>query len=375
MSSAETSQGMMLDNNEEEDPKGTTAIAFFNKDGVIAAAESRESNEWVSETKRKIDWSPNISDKANKANYITKKILSISVGSRFQCNKMNVHLNKELEHYKKSGQEIAVSYVSDIIYKYLLTCRFRSKSFGTLIAGHDETKGFQVHRLFIKDNVVVREMDKEIGSLGSGSAYANDILVHGYDFNLSMPDGIKFAIKTVLNGSFFDKSSGGTIHAFHVSNERCFVMEPCQALNAYRDNFEHYDPGRMLFLIYNVMDTSLLSSDHFINLFRSEGDILAAHRVDERISHNFQFFLHRLVFTSREEARKVLSCSKVKMYHVKDSDPPIFTHFPYQVILDGVENIGKVTMRIGEASKETVDYMLNNCPIKNAAARHFQNRC
>lgn len=364
----------MLDINiDEKDAllKGTTAVAFFINDGIIVAVDSRTSNEWVLQTKRKEDWKPTIRDTANKVTHLSKKIIAISVGASKDCTKMFVHIHKQLAPLKETDDEIELSHVADIIYNYLVELRTQNKGFGTLIAGHDEKMGFQIYRILIDGDIVIKENDKMIASLGSGSGFANHILVHGYDFNMSKDDAQELAIKAIMNSSFFEKNTGGPIHTFLVTKEKCLNTNPCEVLNAYLDNFEHYDQRRMLFLMCRMEKTILVSSDHILNLFRLDADILVAHRVDERASNGTAFFLHRLVFTSEEEAMKALN--KMHKHGLQTSHPTILSHFPYRVILDGGKDIGQVPLFVGEVSKEVLEFIINNCPISHQSSS-FQTK-
>lgn len=360
----------MLDINiDEKDPllKGTTAVAFCINDGIIVAVDSRSSNEWVPQTKRKKGWKPKTIDLANKVTHLSKKIIAISVGASTDCEEMFIRIHEQLEPLKETDDEIEVSHVADIIYNYLVELRTQNKGFGTLIAGHDEKKGFQIYRILIDGETVIKENDKMISSLGSGSGFANHVLVHGYDFNMSKDDARELVIKAIMNSSFFEKNTGGTIHTFLVTEEACIDINPCEVLNAYLDNFEHYDRRRMLFLMCKMEKTILISSDDFINLFRLDADILVAHRVDERASNGIAFFLHRLVFTSADEAMKVLNSPKMHKHGLQTSHS-ILLHFPYRVILDRGEDIGKVPLFVGEVSEEVLEFIINNCPISHQSS-------
>ncbi|KAK9936081.1 hypothetical protein M0R45_012943 [Rubus argutus] len=315
----------MLDINiDEKDPllKGTTAVAFCINDGIIVAVDSRSSNEWVPQTKRKKGWKPKTIDLANKVTHLSKKIIAISVGASTDCEEMFIRIHEQ---------------------------------------------GFQIYRILIDGETVIKENDKMISSLGSGSGFANHVLVHGYDFNMSKDDARELVIKAIMNSSFFEKNTGGTIHTFLVTEEACIDINPCEVLNAYLDNFEHYDRRRMLFLMCKMEKTILISSDDFINLFRLDADILVAHRVDERASNGIAFFLHRLVFTSADEAMKVLNSPKMHKHGLQTSHS-ILLHFPYRVILDRGEDIGKVPLFVGEVSEEVLEFIINNCPISHQSS-------
>lgn len=124
--------------------------------------------------------------------------------------------------------------------------------------------------------------------MGSGFGYANDKLVHGYDFNCLTVMLTNWQ-KTVLNDSFYDKT---VVELYPIFSWAKRIVMPHEILNVYL-NFKHNDLRRILFLIYKVNRTLFISSDHIINLLSVDADILVTYRIDERESDDIVFFFRR----------------------------------------------------------------------------------
>ncbi|KAL6200986.1 hypothetical protein ACLB2K_024701 [Fragaria x ananassa] len=218
-------------------------------------------------------------------------------------------------------------------------------------------KGLQIFRVYIVEKEVKNEQIYMFASFGTGSPYANQLMVHGYNFNFSDDAAKNFAQKIVFNASFYDKNTDGNLHYFEVTEQGWDEEEQVHALETYSSFYEQYDENSTLFLVHNAKE--VVPTDDLVALFRPHGDIIIGHVVDHRVtSTNKGFYFHRLVFVSKEEAEKVLTHMENSLRDDIYNKSLILSQFTYQL------NWKNESLFVQKASRQLLDYIIHNSTMK-----------
>jgi 20S proteasome subunit beta 5 len=72
--------------------------------------------------------------------------------------------------------------------------------------------------LYYVDNDGTR-VKGDLFSVGSGSTFAYGVLDSGYDFDLSVPDALELAKRSIYHATFRDAYSGGSVNLYHVQRD------------------------------------------------------------------------------------------------------------------------------------------------------------
>ncbi|KAM5559448.1 hypothetical protein ABKV19_020881 [Rosa sericea] len=322
--------------------KGTTALAFFHKEGIVVAVDSRASNE-EDGLEKELD----IVDDEVKMHPISLKIISLLVGGRNDCRVLGFHIQKKFPYWDEyAGKEPRVSDVAETIHKYLNGLRGENKRFGILVAGWDAEGHDQIYRLFIRDDVVVKQKvtSSRFGVLGSGHVYAATSLKNEnrYNYDMSTDDGTKLALEALFNATVHDRFSGGLLRVFHVDKfgwRPETVQDPLEAYSIY---YEHYEEEKTLFLVVSSPSKiPPIPAQKLIRHFWQKGiTVTAAHCVAHRVLkeqhcvangvlEEQRLSFHRLIFNSGVEASNAYALTATH----GETDSQLVEKFPNQLLL------------------------------------------
>ncbi|KAL6212939.1 hypothetical protein ACLB2K_018154 [Fragaria x ananassa] len=225
----------------------------------------------------------------------------------------------------------------------------KDKAFWVLLAGWDAEDGLQLYRIFTKDGRVTNKTHS-LGSavLGSGSKYAQSIINFRYQHGKSTEDEVaEIALEALFNSTFFDKFAGGILRRYKIVPNQAIITMPDV------DSFDVPNPvvrslwdcgyytlqeyqSRILFLVYSTTRFQQpIYTDQLINHFRKYGGkeevkAVAAHLVVKKQD----FYFHRVVFKSEEDAVKVWNYVKKNSQTPHQDTFDLLRYFPYQLVLE-----------------------------------------
>ncbi|KAL6200973.1 hypothetical protein ACLB2K_024688 [Fragaria x ananassa] len=324
---------------------GTTALAFFTKDGqIVVAVDSRASNEVDNDDPH--GRALKIVDNEVKTHRISGNIVAVQVGNRNDCEQLMDHIDQIFPYYLVEGDvEPRVSDVAETAYEYLKGFRGQNKGFGILLAGWDAEGDNQIYRLFIADDHVVKqEVSSLFGVLGSGHFHAATVLKDMFSC-----DDIELALKALFRATFFDKASGGFLRVFIVGERGVRPQPLLDPLEAYSRYYELYDGEKTLFLlVVSSPAMPVVPARKLVKHFREENiTVLAAHCVAHRQWGQHHLSFHRLVFSSRAGASTAYTLATAHY----DTDPQlIISEFPKRLLLTTVDS--SVKLYLSRSSKD-----------------------
>ncbi|KAL6215908.1 hypothetical protein ACLB2K_015334 [Fragaria x ananassa] len=334
----------------EGETKGTTLLGLLYEvegqpKGLLVAADSRSS------TEKRLDKPLKIKNDEVKMFEISSSIIAVMSGTAIDClNMCRSVRSKCITEFKKNGDSVvyALRQMSDHLRGLPENIK-NDKAFGVLLAGWDAEDGLQLYRIFTQDGRVTNKTHS-LGSvvLGSVSKYAQSIINFRYQHGKSTEDEVaKIALEALFNSTFFDKFTGGILRRYKiVPNEAIITMPdvdpfdvPNPVVSSLLDcgyyTLQEYQ-SRILFVVYST--TRFLQpifTDQLINHFRKYGGkeevkAVAAHLVVKKQD----FYFHRVVFKSEEDAVKVWNYVKKNSQTSHQDTFDLLRYFPYQLVLE-----------------------------------------
>nr|XP_011459926.1 PREDICTED: uncharacterized protein LOC105350172 [Fragaria vesca subsp. vesca] len=334
----------------EGETKGTTLLGLLYEvegqpKGILVAADSRSS------TEKRLDRPLKIKNDEVKMFEISSSIIALMSGTAIDCEDMCSSVTYKCEaEFKKNGESVvyALRQMSDHLRGLPENIK-NDKAFGVLLAGWDAQDGLQLYRIFTMDGHVTNETHS-LGSvvLGSGSKYAQRIINVRYQHGKSTEDEVaKIALEALFNASFFDKFTGGILRRYKIVPNQAIITMPdvdpfdvpnpvvSSRLDCGYYTLQEYQ-SRILFLVYSTTRFQQpIFTDQLINHFRKYGGkeevkAVAAHLVVKKQD----FYFHRVVFKSEEDAVKVWNYVKKNSQTSHQDTFDLLRYFPYQLVLE-----------------------------------------
>ncbi|KAM5588691.1 hypothetical protein ABKV19_006918 [Rosa sericea] len=333
--------------------KGTTLIGFVYREGIIVGAESRASNEYD-----ELLYPLIIRDDRRKMTSISSNMIYVVQGVEADCTQMRLRISEKFPDMDEHlGNAPTVSCVVETVYKYLNSLDDKDKVCGAIIAGWDAS-GPQVHRVFLKNKMVVKERACMPAALGSGQVHALRILNKSYNYNMSTADAIDLARKALFNATYYDKHSGGELNVYHINNsgwEPLPIMNALEAYTRYYDLHRRYE-RKTLFL---VVDAGIqpISANDLIEHFKPHAKLFASHRVALCKLGGDRLYFHRLVFESDDDAERAYETTTP---HGRTT-PSYLERFPDQVVLDNKNP--SVTVYVNWSSRDLLEFVHDECQL------------
>ncbi|KAI8608385.1 proteasome beta 5 subunit-like protein [Chytriomyces sp. MP71] len=183
---------------------GTTTLAFKFNHGVIVAVDSRATGgSYVA------------SQTVKKVIEINPYLLGTMAGGAADCSYWERELGRRCRIYELNNKErISVAAASKLLANMVYAYKGMGLSMGTMVTGWDKTGP----QLYYVDNDGMR-LKSDLFSVGSGSTYAYGVLDAGYRPDLSVPEAIDLAKRSIVYATYRDAYSGGYVSVYHVKEE------------------------------------------------------------------------------------------------------------------------------------------------------------
>ncbi|KAK9906990.1 hypothetical protein M0R45_002544 [Rubus argutus] len=184
------------------------------------------------------------------------------------------------------------------------------KIFGTLIAGYQKEKGFEVLGISLeKKNIVTKFGNDNPKALGSGATYAEQILFKGQNWNdMTKDEAINLAFEALLHACLKDVYSGGKltvtfVHEDGIISETYYILEVYNRLYDLTHNVEK----KTLFLLYSTHAGPIFGDDAVQDLISDVWPGLTSSSLTQSnhlIAKTACFYVHYIVFKTEQAATR-----------------------------------------------------------------------
>ncbi len=209
---------------------GTTILGITCKDGIIMAGDRQVTGGGSIVMQKNFQ-------KVNQINDYLVVSWTGGVADALMLTKLiNAELRlKELKSKRRPSVKEAANLVAMITFKNIRQPSIIPSIVGTLIAGFNKDKSFELYS--IEPAGGVYKVEDYDASFGSGMPYVLGLLERGYKEDIKVKEGIKLAIEALKSSTQRDVGSGYGIDVFQITKEGIKQVIKQKILPEYKDNF------------------------------------------------------------------------------------------------------------------------------------------